>query len=261
MTRFGFGTVACATLLCAGTALGTQTAQERCDQARVAAWAKYVSCVDGVVAKSAGGVLADVFGVAEFTKCLSTYFRNWAAFQRRSVLTGSTCIASSRFTSTDSGMTVTDALTGLVWEKQDGTVGGSSNLSDPQNVNNQYSWSTGPPYPEDGTAFSTLLSDAVTGLNVTGFAGAHNWRLPTLAELQTILLIACTKIGCGCAANPCIDPAFGPTQNTPSANGYWSATSWVNNPGLAWNVPFDYMNVYVQNKMAVAFVRAVRGGL
>ena len=260
MTRFGFGKVACATLLCAGTALGVQTAPEKCDQARVTAWKTYLSCVNSVVAKNAGGVLADVFGNAEFTKCLSTYFRNWTAFQRRSSLTGSTCIG-SRFTSTDGGLTVTDALTGLVWEKQDSTVGGSPDLTDPQNVNNQYSWSPASPYAEDGTAFTTFLTDAVTGLNVVGFAGAHDWRLPTLAELESILLIVCTKIGCGCGANPCIDPTFGVTQNTPSANGYWSSTSWVTNPASAWNVPFDYMNVYIQGKSALAFVRAVRGGL
>jgi hypothetical protein len=261
MARLRFTRVACATVLCAGTALGTQTPQERCDQARVMAWKKYVSCVDTVVAKNAGG--NDLVSAnAAFAQCLDRYLGTWTAFQEKSSLTGSSCIG-SRFTTTDSGATVSDALTGLVWEKQDGTVGGSTDASDPQNVNNEYSWSTGAPYAENGTAFTAFLTDVVTGLNVAGFAGAHDWRLPTLAELQSILLVACTKSApvCGCVTNPCIDPAFGPTQNTAAANGYWSATSWVTNPGLAWNVPFDYLNVYVQNKMAGAFVRAVRGGL
>ena len=258
MTRFRFVRAACASVLCAGTALGVQTPQEECDQARVTAWKAYVSCVEIVVAKNAGG--NSVGANDAFAKCLGTYFGNWTAFQQDSSLTGSTCIG-NRFTSTDSGATVTDALTGLVWEKQDGTVGGSSDLSDPQNVNNEYSWSTGAPYAENGTAFTTFLMDAVTGLNVAGFAGANDWRLPTLAELQSILLVACTTSGCGCLANPCIDPTFGPTQNALSAGGYWSATSWVTNPSFAWNVPFDYVNVYAPSKTALAFVRAVRGGL
>ena len=55
MTNASVPVVACATLLCAGAALATTPPQQKCDYARIAAWKKYQSCVDGVVAKQAKG--------------------------------------------------------------------------------------------------------------------------------------------------------------------------------------------------------------
>ncbi len=81
---------------------------------------------------------------------------------------------------------MTDNLSALVWEKKD-NLDGSVNFADPHDADNYYSWSAGVPYAENGTAFTGFLTDATTGLNVTGFAGASGWRLPTLVELQTII--------------------------------------------------------------------------
>jgi hypothetical protein len=77
-------------LLWAGAALATPTAQQSCDKARVAAWAKYVSCVDAVVAKDYVGASFDEY--AAFAKCRHTYFKNWTTFQSKLSLVGSTCI-------------------------------------------------------------------------------------------------------------------------------------------------------------------------
>jgi len=247
MGKASLTVAACATLLWTGVAVATPSAQEQCDSARITAWAKYVSCVDAGVAKDAKGVSFDEF--AAFAKCRHSYFKNWTAFQSKASVAGSTCRGNRL---TDNGTTVTDNLTGLVWEKK-------TNDASVHDEGNVYTWSTGD-NNEDGTAFTTFLT---AGLNTPGFAGANGWRLPTLAELQTIVLdFPCTGAGdgpkCICGADPCIDATFGPTQS----NLYWSATSYVPIPLDAWTVHFYGGYVYGLNfKTFIDFVRAVRGGL
>ncbi len=60
----------------------------------------------------------------------------------------------------------------------------------PHDLDNYYSWSAGGT-AADGDAFTNFLDD----LNSTGFAGQHDWRLPTLFELQTI--VATDAVPCG----------------------------------------------------------------
>ena len=64
----------------------------------------------------------------------------------------------------------------------------------------------------------------VEGVNgnagITGFAGHCDWRLPTIAELQTI--VDTTVAGCG-SGSPCIDPTFGPTAATFTCSASTSA--------------------------------------
>jgi hypothetical protein len=261
MTKASLMVAVCATLLWAGTALATvipPTPQQRCNSARITAWKVYTSCLDTVVARD---YLHETYGAGTFVayaKCRHTYFKKWAMFQTVPALATSTCrpVGGARFT--DNGMTVTDGLTGLVWEKKttDGSV---------HDVNNRYMWSSGS-NNEDGTAFTDFL---VT-LNSAGFAGANGWRLPTLAELQSILLdFACTGAGgattCTCGASPCIDAAFGPTAPTDSVGGYyWSATTHLSNSAIAWIVETKnaYIGAGTKNDTWTHFwCRAVRGGL
>jgi hypothetical protein len=233
-------------------ALATPIPQEKCDQARVKAWKTYASCVDTVVARQYGGANFDVFG--PFAKCRHTYFSQWGRFQPKASLAGSTCIG-SRYT--DNGdQTVTDNLSGLVWEKKD-TLGG---IHDKLNT---YSWSTGT--KEDGTTFTNFLLTVNGG---GGFAGSNGWRLPTLAELQTIILdFGCTGVGegptCLCPSDPCVDAALAPGSSTYSFI-YWSATSYVTipyNSFFAWEVFFGNGDVGTDPKTNNSYVRAVRGGL
>jgi hypothetical protein len=237
-----------------GTAQALPTAQQKCDAARVTAWKLYQACVDSKVAMDAKGITFDYYKA--FATCRHAYFKKWAGYQLpKAGLATSTCIG-SRFT--DNGATVTDNLSGLVWEKK-------TNDSTVHDKDNFYSWSTGvPPYNGDGTAYATFLTGAGTGLNVAGFAGAKDWRLPTLAELQTIVLdFACTGAGggpnCSCPSSPCVDPALD-AANTQSYY-YWSATSYVPSPNDAWNVYFDNGGVNPDLKTLGGSVRAVRGGL
>ncbi len=163
-----------------------------------------------------------------------------------------------RFVDPNDG-TIIDNQTGLMWEKKDDSGG----IHD---KNNTYTWSaiefgTLP----DGTAFTVFLGTlnncvddgtrpptGVTG----GFAGYCDWRIPTIVELQTILLEPSP-----CGTDPCIDPIFGPT----ASDFYWSATSFPF-PDNAWFVYFVDGGLGATNKNDSVFlpdapVRAVRGGL
>jgi Protein of unknown function (DUF1566) len=118
--------------------------------------------------------------------------------------------------------TVTDRLTGLQWEQK-----------------------------TDGGAFTELLA----ALNTAEcFAGHCDWRLPTRAELPTILAGSFFA----CALDPCIDETlFGPTTTV-----YWTATESPFLPGSAWAVGFGTAGVADGGaKNGPILVRAIRGGL
>lgn len=149
--------------------------------------------------------------------------------------------------------TVSDHVTGLMWEQKD--AGGG--IHDYQNI---YSWSTGTDDP-DGTAFTDFLdglNEGATGVGSctlganTSFAGYCDWRMPTAAELITILLEPNP-----CSYSPCMDTdLFGP-----SASAYWTATSNLNDRSTAWEINSLLGDLTSQDKIAFFGVRAVRGGL
>lgn len=147
--------------------------------------------------------------------------------------------------------TLTDNQTRLQWKKKTGTPGeaivcpGGAPCGNPHDVNNIYTWSDTGSAP-DGKVFT----DFVVALNTSGLAGHDDWRLPTITELQTILL---EPFPCG--ASPCIgDLTFGPTQ--PAA--YWSSTAHASIGDVAWLVYFNNGDVYVYEKEFPLFARAVR---
>jgi hypothetical protein len=94
----------------------------------------------------------------------------------------------------------------------------------------------------------------------TGFAKHTDWRLPTSAELQTIVDLN--------HAFPTVDPIFN-TGCTPGCTGtscsctaafvYWSSTTTVSNPLLAWTVLFFNGNTSTKTQDDFALVRAVHG--
>lgn len=154
--------------------------------------------------------------------------------------------------------TVTDYVTGLMWEQKDDSGG----IHDKDDL---YTWS-GTFSDPDGTAFTVFLDTLNGGATGTGdcessngltqsggFAGHCDWRLPTAAELRTILLEPSP-----CGTRPCIDEdVFGPTVSS----FYWSATTNSSNPVFAWVVVFNDGFVFFGNKTTRSYVRAVRGGL
>lgn len=254
MTKLRLMATAGATLLWAGAVLATPTAQQQCDYARITAWKVYASCVEGVVAKDATLVFFDEF--AAFAKCRHAYAGRWTLFQnpnRKPSLLGSTCIG-TRFTN-NGDQTVTDNLSGLIWEKKS-NLDGTTNFADPHDGDNAYTWSTGAPYRENGTAFTSFLETVNSG---AGFAGANGWRFPTLAELQTIVLDFACRGACSCPSLPCVDPALD-GANTQSYY-YWSANGLVSPIFGRWGVAFGTGNVTDGYATGNSYARAVRGGL
>ena len=83
------------------------------------------------------------------------------------------------------------------------------------------------------------------------FANHCDWRLPTIAELNTILE---TSAGCSSFSAPCIDPAFGPT----AVSLYWSFSALAGAPVEAWGVYFNGGGSFNDLKTAALFARAVR---
>ncbi len=164
-------------------------------------------------------------------KCRVTYAETWMKLQP-----GAAC-AGGRFVVGDG--TVVDMLTGLEWEQK--TSDGS--VHDKDNV---YTWSFATA-AADGTAFTDFLA----ALNEPPcFAGQCDWRLPTRAELQTI-------VHGPCATPPCIDQdAFGPT----GPDFQWSSTTNPTGIGFAWGVQFATGTTGAAPKTVGLRVRAVRGG-
>ncbi len=151
--------------------------------------------------------------------------------------------------------TITDTQTGLMWEKKTGTVGGGKNFDDPTNVDNTYTWTANSP-AADGTLFADFLAKMNCTISATGGCGPGNhrdWRIPTIAELRTILT---ADPNCSLFISPCIDPIFGPT----AAVGYWSSSSLAGDPGDAWLVNFGNSIVAAVPGTNSIWARAVRGG-
>ncbi len=228
------------TAIVAGFALlGSVRAQAdelECIQARYQAAGKYTACEAKVAAKTGDDL--------EFLKCRQRYADVWSRLQKKYP---DTSCGLPRFV--DNGLTITDNLTRLVWEKKTTAVGSGMNASDRHDVDNLYSWS-GYYANADGTAFSDFLDD----LNSTGYAGQRDWRLPTRFELHTI--VSTDAVPCG--ARPCVaDSLFSPMQ---SAN-YWSSSESPADPAFARYVEFYSGDTYRFNKTDMYYVRAVRGGL
>jgi hypothetical protein len=218
-------------VVAATTAYAGATAEQKCQKGRYDAAAKYASCHQKAMGKRFGGA-SDVTLQPSFWKCRFKYTSTWAKLQAKASGTGSLC-DNERFDSLSAPGTVIDRLTGLQWEKK--TDDGSIHDSD-----DRYRWSTsgdGDVTDADGDAFQTF----VASLNVVYvFAGHSDWRLPTIAELQTIM-------------SPSIYPVVGGT--------YWSATTYEGTPSYAWHVDYYQGEVGFAYKSNDGYVRAVRGGL
>jgi hypothetical protein len=134
--------------------------------------------------------------------------------------------------------TITDNVTGLVWEKlsDDGGI---------HDVDNGYTW------------IDAFAVKAAT-LNLANFAGHADWRVPNVNELESIRLLtfiwprvdsafrrACTA-GCTTAACSCT-----------SSGSYWSSSS--GRDGNAYALSFDDGELNTLTKINRFGVRLVRG--
>lgn len=213
-------------------------------------------------------------------KCEQNFAAHWAKWEQKAMDAGGSCpttgdeaeiqsdttadmsflalkLSGIRFVDNGDG-TVTDTQTGLMWEQKD-NLNGVANPSDPHDADNTYAWSATGTSP-DGSAFSTFLGTLNNGtssdfVSISGcFAGHCDWRLPTIAELGTIL--DSTVAGCG-SGNPCIDSVFGPTQ----PNSYLSSTTYTSNLTDAFVVDFNnHLFIGTLKTYNGNYVRAVRRG-
>ncbi len=234
-----------AAALMASAAHAGGTPEQKCQKGRYDAAAKYASCQQKALGKLFGGAPLDEKFEAALSKCRVKYTNTWAKLVAKGV--GSTTCVDPRYDTTSAPGTVIDRLTELQWEKKtdDATVHDKDNL---------YSWSATPSafFDATGTAFTTFLATLNSGVC---FAGHCDWRLPTISELQTILLEPYP-----CSTSPCIDQAaFGPTV----ADRYSSATTCVDIASDAWGVFFPDGSVFRDDKSFYVpySVRAVRAGL
>lgn len=240
-------------MLWAGMVNAAATPQQRCDFARITAWRTYRGCIDGILAKHAKNPFLLEHGA--HARCRYAYFRKWNRFQNNKALAGSGCVG-DRFVDNGDG-TVTDNLTLLVWEKKTNRDL-MTNPSDPHDADNAYAWGV---FGETGRVFTEFLPALNGG---AGFAGSNGWRLPTLAELQTILLsFTCRgplgQAGCSCPSNPCVEPALDPENTRPSV--HWSATVSIGDPSYGWRLWFNDSFIETAQRGLGGSVRAVRGGL
>ncbi len=225
---------------------------ERCYLGLMKAKGKYERCV----AEQIGAHYADRrrFFLTNLAKCRVKYDAVWS---KLSDLTGTICDQPSRFV--DNGdETITDHLTGLTWEKKD-SAGGVHDL------HKGASWSLGDPYRGDGVLFAEYLAVAPTSLNEGRFAGANDWRVPTIAELQTIL----RPMEKSCHPPPCVTEVFdtmcvsgcsAASCSCTNGNAYWSSTTYAPDASFAWAVDFDGGWVTIYEKWSPLNFRAVRGG-
>lgn len=226
-------------LSASGASAGFTT--ESCLAAKLTAAGNFRKCHDGVRAKVLQGKPSDV------AKCSTKLQDKIAKLSGKASKAGIGC----RYGDNGDG-TVTDYDTGLQWEMKD-SADGIAHSSNPHDVDNLYDWSSSGT-AADGTAFTTLLSQlnscsfAPGFFGSVGFAGHCDWRLPTLAELQTILEPA------SCGMGPCIDPTFGAT----AAFRHWSSTADASDAGSAWTVSFGSGSAASATKNLGNRVRAVR---
>ena len=139
--------------------------------------------------------------------------------------------------------TISDLDTGLMWEKKDTENG----LHDQSRM---YAWS------DAMGDWLSAVNGHTSGVSTShaGLAGWTDWRIPTIAELGSI--IDSTVAGCG-AGSTCINPVLGPT-----AQEYWSSSSsgpYADASHFAnFMVPFA---TGLSDRSLLKAVRAVRGSL
>jgi hypothetical protein len=219
-----------------------QTAAATCEGSVLRATASYWSCLFRARADAAIASAPPNFG-----PCLERIWRRRRAlFQKYGTQCPQTLWLGGTQRFVDQGDTVLDQATGLEWEKKR-ALDGKANPTDPRDADNVYAWTAtrGGKAP-DGAAFTEFLA----GLNKPDCLAKHcDWRLPTFAELQTILVTTQP-----CATKPCVDPIFGPT----STGIYWSGEESVYHPVRAWYVFFIGGLKTTAAKDTRQHVRAVR---
>lgn len=146
------------------------------------------------------------------------------------------------YTRDDVNETVTDNVTGLMWQDDAAVASVQKQWLTDDNYNTCSNDKTDPAcFDTTGDTATTYCSELVMG-------GYDDWRLPTSVELEGIVNYG--------VSNPSIDSTF---QNSASSS-YWSSSSIVGDEDYAWFVYFYYGGVYGDDKDYNRYVRCVRDG-
>ena len=206
----------------------------------------------------------------------------------------------ARFADNGDG-TITDNQTGLMWEKKV-KLDSTTDYANLEDADNHYQWAgvcsvnTGKTCQPDAAAAATCAAGVegvatscdqcaggdgtctvggigmtiwqwINQLNTLGFADYSNWRVPTRAELVSIVDYndsaapmvdsAFQGEGCGASCTAVDDPACSCTQS----DHYWSASAYAPYSSDAWIVSLNDGGVDEYNEANYTdYVRAVRGG-
>lgn len=169
---------------------------------------------------------------------------------------------------TDNGDgTITDNVTGLMWEKKDDSGG----IHD---KDNDYTWGmTTPPYTMNGTMVTVLLDtlNDVAGGGANCFAGHCDWRIPNITEVMSLVNydafvstgpMAYPEFHHAATCGGCVD-VTATACSCSSDFGYWTSTT-LPDPVSGDNAYVVYLYdswVSDDGKNSGNRVRAVRGGL
>jgi hypothetical protein len=166
---------------------------------------------------------------------------------------------------------VRDNVTGLIWERKpvgDGKIG-NQGLHD---ADDHYTWYStdsnnngGDPGDDNRgvkSCFGYINGQPITfcnteafvkRVNVAGWCGAQDWRLPDRFELLGLVDLSIPDPG------PTLDTGYFPDT---ISTLYWSSSPNANNAGSAWYVSFKYgvSGFGIRYSYSVSAVRLVRGG-
>jgi len=215
----------------------------KCLVSKRKAWAAFRKCQAGEEAKRIATKATDL------AKCTTKLQDALAKVDAKATRAAIAC----RFR--DNGdLTVTDFDTGLMWVKKIETIPllnlPCAALNPPSCVTREFNWFTAM------TDFLTELNGHTSDFDAlqSGHAGYTDWRLPTIAELITILDF--TAPGCDEDAT-CINPVFGPN----AINVYWTSSTEGPSTSAAWQIDFGDGDIQTGNKTSGWRARAVRNGL
>lgn len=133
-----------------------------------------------------------------------------------------TAFPNPRFSDNGNG-TITDRLTGLMWEQSPSTT--------------KYTWEN---------AFTRVAE-----INGSGLGGYTDWRLPNILELESIVNAEQTS-----TCDWLITQGFSGIQNA----NYWTSSTCSTNTANAYYLNLQYGNFTYQSKTSLVNVIAVRAG-
>ncbi len=143
---------------------------------------------------------------------------------------------------------VLDKKTSLVWEVKSEDAGLQYSL-------NTYTWFDGTTGRDNGTFSKNCYwgkncntKSYVDDINKSGLCSYADWRLPSRAELNSI-------VDYYSESDTLIDSNFFPNTQM---NNYWTSTTVKDNSKLAYEIPFFYGGSIARDKTIDTFVRLVR---